>query len=120
MRGRKQIVQEAMSRALHARRSAGIALSETFCVFDFADQVGVEVRFVDAPSMEAAYACMPRPVILVSTWRPPGRKAYNCAHELGHHFYGHGMRVDELLGQDGAEEGFDPGSSLQTDSRATC
>ena len=28
--------------------------------------------------------------------RPLQRRAYNCAHELGHHVFGHGSSIDEL------------------------
>jgi len=43
------------------------------------------------------YAKFPRGVILISTHRPPGRRAYSCAHEIGHHVFGHGTQVDEYL-----------------------
>nr|WP_231993619.1 ImmA/IrrE family metallo-endopeptidase [Pseudobythopirellula maris] len=37
-------------------------------------------------------------IVLPSTrHRPPGRVAFTCAHELGHHELGHGTRVDEYL-----------------------
>jgi hypothetical protein len=29
--------------------------------------------------------------------RPPGRQAFTCAHEFGHHVYGHGEQFDELV-----------------------
>ena len=31
--------------------------------------------------------------------RPPGRRMYTCAHELGHHVFGHGTRLDEYLAE---------------------
>ena len=33
---------------------------------------------------------------MVNSLRPAGRRAFNCAHELGHHIFGHGSRVDEV------------------------
>jgi Zn-dependent peptidase ImmA (M78 family) len=58
--------------------------------------MGVEVRFVDLPSLEGMYADTPRPVILIGAQRPAARKAYTCAHELGHHVFSHGTTADEL------------------------
>ena len=34
---------------------------------------------------------------IVSSLRPPGRQAFTCAHEFGHHVYGHGDQFDELV-----------------------
>lgn len=42
------------------------------------------------------YAPAPRPTILVSAERPAGRRRCTCAHEIGHHVFGHGTRLDEL------------------------
>ena len=36
------------------------------------------------------------PTILISSLRPSGRRAFTCAHEIGHHVSGDGTRVDEL------------------------
>lgn len=36
------------------------------------------------------------PRIHLSARRPLPRRAYNCAHELGHHVFGHGSSIDEL------------------------
>jgi hypothetical protein len=56
--------------------------------------------------MEGMYAPAPRPTILVSSERPPGRRRYTCAHEIGHHLFGHGARLDELT--DDAVESWSP------------
>jgi hypothetical protein len=67
-------------------------------VYDLATAEGVEVRFLDVPSLEGMYSREPEPVIIISSLRPAGRKAFTCGHEFGHHVYGHGLRVDELIG----------------------
>jgi len=42
------------------------------------------------------YSPEPRPTIVVSVERPAGRRRYTCGHELGHHVFRHGARLDEL------------------------
>ena len=51
--------------------------------------------------------CNPQPVIIVTSLRPLGRRAFTCAHELGHFHYGHGTIIDELVGKT-SKIGFDP------------
>ena len=95
---RREIALEAASKAFGLRKSVGVALHDPICVYDFAqDLLGVEVHFADISSMEAMYRKQPDPLILISSLRPSGRQAFSCGHELGHHVYGHGMRVDELI-----------------------
>lgn len=48
--------------------------------------------------MEGIYLSDTEPKILLPAERPPGRQAFSCAHELGHHALGHGTRVDQLDG----------------------
>jgi hypothetical protein len=66
-------------------------------VYDLAEQLGVEVWFDALPSLEGMYSKTPRPVIVLSSLRPPGRKTYTGGHELGHHVFGHGFRIDQYL-----------------------
>ena len=91
------MVQGAFAAALRMRRDAGYRLDEAICVYDLAEQLGVEVRFTDIPSMEGMLYCNPEPVIIVTSLRPSGRRSFTCAHELGHFHYGHGTIVDELV-----------------------
>jgi len=37
------------------------------------------------------------PTIVIGSLRPRGRRAFTCAHEIGHHMLGHGLRVDDVL-----------------------
>ena len=53
------------------------------------------VRFNNI-NMEGMYQRGSPPRIHVSARRPLPRRAYNCAHELGHHVFGHGSSIDEL------------------------
>lgn len=99
MNGRRLMAREATAAALRTRRSAGYSLDQPVCVYDLADRLGVEVRFLDLPSMEGMYSSDPSPTIIVSSLRPAGRRAFTCAHELGHHSRRDGVQVDELVGQ---------------------
>ena len=86
-----------MAAALRMRGSAGFALDEAICVYDLAEQLGIEVRFTDIPSMEGMYYRASEPAIILSSLRPSGRRTFTCAHELGHHSNGDGTTVDQLV-----------------------
>lgn len=94
---RRDLVIEASNKALRVRQSEGISIWDSICIYDLVQKYEVDVRFVDIPSLEGMYHKSSRPVILVSSLRPPGRQAFTCAHEFGHHVYNHGSRIDELL-----------------------
>ena len=66
-------------------------------VFDLTQSLGVEVRFANIASMEGMYLRHELPTILIASERPAGRQRFTCAHELGHHVFGDGSRVDELF-----------------------
>jgi len=76
------------------------------CPYDAAERLGIEVRFVDFPSMEGMYIKgtlqSASPHILVSALRPFGRQASTGAHELGHHVFGHVTRIDQYIPGGGA------------------
>ena len=69
--------------------------------------MGIEVRFAPLPSAEGIYS-PGKPVIVVSSLRPQGRQSFTCAHELGHHIYGHGEQFDELVEERGNNRPYDP------------
>ena len=86
-----------MAAAYRMRNGAGLPLDEAICVYDLAERLGIEVRFTDIPSMEGMYCRELGPAILLSALRPTGRRAYNCAHELGHHSNGDGTQIDQIV-----------------------
>lgn len=104
---RNRVALRAMAMALKLRRQSGIAPDQPCCVYDLAESVGVEVRFAEIPSAEGIYS-PGKPVIVISALRPSGRQAFTCAHELGHHVYGHGERFDELVEDRSAKRSYDP------------
>jgi Zn-dependent peptidase ImmA (M78 family) len=61
--------------------------------------------------MEGLYYDDGKPLILISSCRPRGRRAFTCAHEYGHHVFGHGSRIDEVLDSD-SEKNWDPDEFL--------
>ena len=108
MRNRKAIARKAIADALSLRLSAERGLDKAICVYDLVRSLGVEVRFLDIPSMEGMYYKSPEPHIILSSLRPAGRRAFTCAHELAHHCRGDSVHVDELVEQWKRPRRFDP------------
>jgi hypothetical protein len=88
-----------MLASITVRQQAGIDLQRPLCIFDLCDALGVTVRFNDIGSLEGMYESGPHPRIHLSALRPLSRRRYNCAHELGHHFFRHGTTIHELRAQ---------------------
>jgi hypothetical protein len=105
---RTTLARVAIVKALEMRRRAGYSPWDPICAYDLAEQLGIEVRFVDIPSMEGIYKGPIHPTILLSSLRPPGRQTYNCSHELGHHDLGHGAQFDELIDERSGNRRFNP------------
>lgn len=84
-----------MRGAFEMRRDASLSKTEPLCVFDVAGTVGVEVKFFSGDSFDGMYARGSQ-TVLVPSLRPPGRQAFTCAHELGHWYFEHGTRIEEL------------------------
>ena len=94
---RRKLAWQALNKALRVRQQHGVDVTDAVDIFDFVAGLDIEVRFVDMPSLEAMYVKAERSKILVSSHRPPGRRVFNCAHELGHHVFNHGTKIDEYL-----------------------
>ena len=97
MMDRRTIARKATAEALRTRLRAGYGLDTPICVYDLAGRLGIEVRFFDLPSLEGMYYNSPKPHIILSSLRPSGRRAFTCAHELGHHSRGDGTCLDEMV-----------------------
>lgn len=105
-----ELAREAMRAAMDVRFQLGLGLEQPICVYSICERLGVPVRFVDV-SMEGIYRRNPSPRIVLSAHRPLARRHFNCAHELGHHVFGHGATLDELqedreTNDDGSPEEF--------------
>jgi hypothetical protein len=94
---RKLKARVAESHALKLRAQQGIAVNNPGNPYDIATRLGIDVRFLDLPSVEGVYLPHANAQILISSLRPAGRQSFTCAHELGHHLLEHGEKIDELI-----------------------
>lgn len=96
---RLAIAREAMRAAFQVRRQLAIPREAPVNPFDLAQSLGVEVWFLDAPSLEGMFSRSPDPRIVLPSWnhRPLGRLCFSCAHELGHAQLNHGTKIDEYI-----------------------
>lgn len=86
---RRELAARALRAATETRATMGLSQGGPICVYDLCDRLGVVVRFVDI-EMEGVYVRGRPPRILLSARRPLVRRTFTCAHELGHHLFGHG------------------------------
>jgi Zn-dependent peptidase ImmA (M78 family) len=109
---RTELARQALRAAIRLRMQLDVPSAAALCVFDAAEKLEVELRFVDIPSMEGMYVKNSgpdlKPIILVSGLRPAGRQATTAGHELGHHIFGHGTRIDQYVA--GSDENSAPPS----------
>ena len=95
--GRRTLSLDAARAALRVRQQHGREIGQAVDAIDLTEAAGVQVRFVDVGSLEGMYLADATPKILIPSGRSSGRQAFSCAHELGHHMFGHGSRLDALL-----------------------
>ncbi|WP_410734043.1 ImmA/IrrE family metallo-endopeptidase [Bradyrhizobium sp. sBnM-33] len=84
-----------MQAATATRAKAQLDQAGPICIYGVCETLGVVVRFNNI-NMEGMYQRGLPPRIHLSARRPLPRRTYNCAHELGHHVFGHGSSIDEL------------------------
>jgi hypothetical protein len=97
MTWRNDLSRFGLTEALYIRKAHNIKLYEPICPYDLAEKLGIRIYFDSIPSMEGAYINNEPPRIILSALRPAGRISYNCAHEIGHHVFNHGSRIDKIL-----------------------
>jgi len=109
MASRIALAREALRQAAALRRRLGLNRVDPICIYDVLEErLGIEVKFQAISSMEGMYVKAQPPVIFVCSERPVGRQAYTCAHELAHHVFDHGSKVDEYFGSEEEANSFDP------------
>jgi Zn-dependent peptidase ImmA (M78 family) len=104
---RRALATEAMQAAAATRAKAKLNQAGPICIYGLCETLGVAVRFNNI-NMEGMYQRGRPPRIHLSARRPLPRRAYNCAHELGHHVFGHGSSIDELREDAKAQPWEDP------------
>ncbi len=92
---RRALATQAMQAAIATRARAKLDQYSPICIYGLCEKLGVTVRFNDI-NMEGMYQHGSPPRIHLSARRPLQRRAFSCAHELGHHVFGHGSSIDEL------------------------
>jgi len=102
-----ELARQAMHKALQLRSKQNIEYTDSVSIYDVTERIGInEVRFVDIPSLEEMY-WKDQKKIIISSHRPSGRQAFNCAHGLGHHMFGHGFCIT------GVDDGMEPTLGFQ-------
>ncbi len=104
---RRALATQAMQTAAATRAKAKLDQVSPICIYGLCETLGVAVRFNNI-NMEGMYQRGLPPRIHLSARRPLPRRAYNCAHELGHHVFGHGSSIDELREDAKAQPWEDP------------
>ena len=104
---RRALATQAMQVAVATRAKAKLDQSSPICIYGLCETLGLHVRFNNI-NMEGMYQRGIPPRIHLSARRPLPRRAYNCAHELGHHVFGHGSSIDELREDAKAQPWEDP------------
>lgn len=90
------LARTAARRAIEIRRQATVLRTDPVNVFDVAEErLGVRVQFFAGSSFEGMFA-KEQNTILVPSERPPGRRVFAAAHELGHWAFGHGTQIDTV------------------------
>lgn len=115
---RRALATQAMQAAAATRAKAKLDQVGPICIYGLCETLGVAVRFNNI-NMEGMYQRGLPPRIHLSARRPLPRRAFNCAHELGHHVFGHGSSIDELREDAKAQPWEDPKEFL-ADTFAGC
>lgn len=84
--------------AIEFRLANGLAFDAPCDIYEVIFRLGIDLQFVDIPSLEGMYLEEPEARrICVCAHRPVGRQRYTAAHELGHHVLRHGTRFDTVV-----------------------
>jgi hypothetical protein len=110
---REELARQAVARAAAVRDRFDVPPTAALNVFDLCTEhykPKILIRFKDI-SMEGMYLREPNPEIWLGL-RPLVRRTSNCAHEIGHHEFGHGATLDELQDECATDLPFVPNEYL--------
>ena len=85
-----KFARHAVRAAMKVRSDLGYAPDAGLCPFEVAETLGIPTRLVAVNSLEGVYFPSPVKRIFIGSRRPLSRQRFTCAHEIGHHIYGHG------------------------------
>lgn len=109
---RKILALEAMKKAMLVRsKTLKLEMTAPIDVFDAAKSLGIRVIFSEFKTIEGVYRKGNPADIVITSLRPSGRQVFTCGHEIGHHVFGHGSKLGEIL---------DWGSDLEEEFLANC
>ena len=92
----KNLARRALRGALEVRKMAQVPISAPLCIYDVAaEKLKIAVRFHAGATFGGMYAKETQ-TILVPSERPAGRRAFTCAHEVGHWYFKHGTKIEDL------------------------
>lgn len=99
-----ELYTSAIRKASETRLKLGFSLYEVINIYDVCSKLNIDVQFVDI-NMEGLYVSnkivdnTSQAKILISRLRPFPRRVFTCGHELGHHVFNHGLKLDILIGE---------------------
>jgi len=108
---KRELAQQAARAANNLRLRLGYDLVNPVCPFQVCEQLGIKVRFTDG-GFEGAYLPGNPNRINIVAHRPLPRRRFTCAHEIGHHEFGHGASLDELRDDADQYDGSNPDEFL--------
>lgn len=93
---RTALARQALHAAQQIRMEQKKSVLYPLCIYDLVSDMKVDLWFQENASLEGMYAQTPKARIVIGSERPSPRQRYTCAHELGHHVFGHGTRIDQF------------------------
>ena len=93
---RNYLAIQAVKEASRLRLKYKISPTAGLCPFDLGRSLGISMRLLPIKNLEGMYSAHPNPAIIIGSERPHARMRYTCGHELGHHIFNHGFKVDSL------------------------
>lgn len=86
----------AIRKASEIRLKLGLDLFQPLNIYDVCAKMELDVQFIDI-NMEGFYVNNAgASKVLLSSLRPFARRVFTCGHELGHHVFNHGLKVDTI------------------------